>query len=437
MSGPASRQLVAFLSLAAGLLAVAPLQGQGTITGTVTDSASGAPVFGARLQAIAPDGRVVAGTLSNDNGRYRLGPLPAGPWTVTAARIGYAPLRGVRTTIRDNQPVVLNLVLAGRPEPAAEIIVTASRQPETNLQAPASTSVITREQVAAADHGDADRSPLRRDRHGRREQGTGPAHLHRTRFARGQHRLLPHARRWTGPDPSVDRLQHPVPGPGVLLGRGSHRGGPRPGGRHLRSQHRTGCRADLHALGVRCTGDHDQPGHGRPRPLPGRSAAGGNDRLQARLQAHRRVPRRHRLGVRRYDGEREARYGRDERGSRHRVHRSPEPEAGALCRRRRGGVAARGRDQVPDGRRLFPRRQRRGPRAHPRADPTAELGLRQRGGGILEPNAARAAVLHLEQLGRFLLAVVRQSPGRSLLDDDGAAQGNQRVRQPRHAAVRG
>jgi len=147
MPGPARPRLLSFLFLAALVLAAAPLAGQGTITGTVSDSATGAPVEGARIQALGADGRVAAGAISNDNGHYRLGPLPAGPWTVTAARIGYAPRRGGAVTVSDGHDVIFDLALAGRPVPQSEIIVTASRQPETNLQAPASTSVVTREQV--------------------------------------------------------------------------------------------------------------------------------------------------------------------------------------------------------------------------------------------------------------------------------------------------
>jgi iron complex outermembrane receptor protein len=43
--------------------------------------------------------------------------------------------------------VTLHLVLAARPAPASEIIVTASREPQVALKAPAATSVVTREQV--------------------------------------------------------------------------------------------------------------------------------------------------------------------------------------------------------------------------------------------------------------------------------------------------
>jgi len=147
MPGPAGPRLLPFLFLAAMVFAAAPLAGQGAIVGTVSDSATGAPVEGVRIQALGGEGRVAAGTISNGNGHYRLGPLPAGPWTLTAARIGYAPRRGVASGLADGQTVELDLVMVARPVPQSEIIVTASRQPETSLQAPASTSVVTREQV--------------------------------------------------------------------------------------------------------------------------------------------------------------------------------------------------------------------------------------------------------------------------------------------------
>jgi iron complex outermembrane receptor protein len=148
MLGPAPLRFAPCLSLVIWLFAAAPVAGQGSITGTVTDSATGAAVEGVRLQAIGADGRARGGTLSNERGHFRLGPLPAGPWTVTAARIGYAQFRRVGVAVPADAEVAFDFVLAVRPMPASEIIVTATRQPETTLQAPASTSVVTRQQVA-------------------------------------------------------------------------------------------------------------------------------------------------------------------------------------------------------------------------------------------------------------------------------------------------
>jgi iron complex outermembrane receptor protein len=148
MPGSVRNILMGLLPLAGWLLTATPLAAQGSIVGTVSDSATGAPVVSVLVRALSPGGRVGARTFSDDRGHFRLAPVQSGMWAVTTARIGYAPLSGVGTTVADSQEVSLHLVLAPRPVPAADIIITASRQPETLLEAPAATSIITREQVA-------------------------------------------------------------------------------------------------------------------------------------------------------------------------------------------------------------------------------------------------------------------------------------------------
>ena len=148
MPGPARVAIVRFLPVIGWLLAATPLAAQGAIVGTVSDSTTGAPIVSVLVRAVAPGGRIGASTFSDNGGHFRLTPIPSGTWTVTAARIGYAPGRMDGVTVGDNQAAVVPLVLASRPVPASEIIVTASRQPQTNLEAPAATSVITHEQVA-------------------------------------------------------------------------------------------------------------------------------------------------------------------------------------------------------------------------------------------------------------------------------------------------
>ncbi len=145
MMGPATRLLD--LLLVAGLLSAAPLAAQGVITGTVVDSASGAPIPSALVKAVAPDGRGGVSTLTDSHGHFRLAPVATGRWTVSAARIGYAPSAPAGAVVADSQEVALRLVLTVRAAPASEIIVTASREPEVALEAPASTSVVTHDQI--------------------------------------------------------------------------------------------------------------------------------------------------------------------------------------------------------------------------------------------------------------------------------------------------
>jgi len=123
------------------------LSAQGRIHGLVTDSATGDPVLGATVHALDPSGAAVRGTRTDLHGQFTLQPLGPGRWTVSVARVGYAPrqLSGIR--LRDSGAVEVRIVLDPRPVSAADIVVTASRQPQVSLQAAAATSVIPAERV--------------------------------------------------------------------------------------------------------------------------------------------------------------------------------------------------------------------------------------------------------------------------------------------------
>lgn len=147
MPGPAAVRTPLVVSLAAFLFAAAPLLAQGGVSGTVTDSSTGAPVLGATVRALGADGKAAAGTLTDAHGHFVLRPLAGGEWTVAVARVGYAPVDVQRVVVPDSGTVTVAIVLAPRPVPASDIVVTASRQPELALTAPAATSVVQREEV--------------------------------------------------------------------------------------------------------------------------------------------------------------------------------------------------------------------------------------------------------------------------------------------------
>ncbi len=60
-------------------------QAPATVAGRVVDSATGAPIVGARLEL----GGLIA--TSGADGRFRLGSAPVGAWTLAAAAVGYRP----------------------------------------------------------------------------------------------------------------------------------------------------------------------------------------------------------------------------------------------------------------------------------------------------------------------------------------------------------
>ncbi len=148
MPGPAGR--IARLFAAAGLFALATnqLAAQAGIRGTVLDSASRQAIEGVLVRALDSTGRPSASTTTDSRGAYYLAPVPSGRWTLTAARIGYAPLRREGAVLASGDTASVDLLLAPRPVPASEIIVTASRQAEVALTVPAAVSSVSREEVA-------------------------------------------------------------------------------------------------------------------------------------------------------------------------------------------------------------------------------------------------------------------------------------------------
>ena len=119
--------------------------GQGSITGTIVTSEQ-QPLAGARVEARS-GARVVARANGSETGNFRLDRLPAGTYTVVASRIGYAP-RTETVTVTAGASASLRFVMTSAPTQLTEVTTTVSRRQEKILDAPASVSVVTAEQVA-------------------------------------------------------------------------------------------------------------------------------------------------------------------------------------------------------------------------------------------------------------------------------------------------
>jgi TonB-linked SusC/RagA family outer membrane protein len=91
----------------------------GTITGRVTDSNTLSPISGAQVLA---DGTNIA-ALSDAQGRYTLTGVPAGPRTIRAEFLGYAPLTQ-EVTVLTGQTINLNLGLSVQAILMDELVVT-------------------------------------------------------------------------------------------------------------------------------------------------------------------------------------------------------------------------------------------------------------------------------------------------------------------------
>lgn len=92
---------------------------QASITGSVTDSQSGAPISGAEVRAVEVDASVVTGT----GGTYQLG-LPDGTHTVRVSAFGYEPFE-TTVTVGEGETVTLDVALVPLVRGAIAGMVTA------------------------------------------------------------------------------------------------------------------------------------------------------------------------------------------------------------------------------------------------------------------------------------------------------------------------
>ena len=118
--------------------------GQGSIVGTIV-TAEQQPLAGARLEARSGT-RVVGRANGTEVGVFRIDRLPAGTYTVVASRIGYAP-RTETATVTAGTSTTIRIVMTASAAQLTEVTTTASRRQEKILDAPASVSVVSTEQV--------------------------------------------------------------------------------------------------------------------------------------------------------------------------------------------------------------------------------------------------------------------------------------------------
>ena len=105
------RMLLAILGFiaAGGTAAATQAQTTGRVTGTVTVEGRGLPSANVIVLGTNP----VVGTITDANGRYSLGSVPAGAQQVQARLIGYAPVT-LPVTVAAGQTVTLDFVLAAQ-----------------------------------------------------------------------------------------------------------------------------------------------------------------------------------------------------------------------------------------------------------------------------------------------------------------------------------
>lgn len=115
----------------------------GSISGRVTTGGKG--LAAATVQAAS--GLRSYGASTDENGNYRISGLQAGTYTVTARHLGYSPITTPGLSVGTDASAIANFTLIEAPTSLTEVVTTASRAPEKALDAPATISIVTAQQV--------------------------------------------------------------------------------------------------------------------------------------------------------------------------------------------------------------------------------------------------------------------------------------------------
>jgi len=144
IAGAARHFILSLLLLPAALRAQAPGTGAGSaLSGTVTDAASGRPVEGAVVLVL----RTMLSGRTDLQGRFLFPNVPAGQYTVRVLAIGFAEDSATGVSVAAGAGAVVAVSLQPAPVDLADVVVTATRSPETSQQSGASVAVLTAQEL--------------------------------------------------------------------------------------------------------------------------------------------------------------------------------------------------------------------------------------------------------------------------------------------------
>jgi len=130
------------------LLALPTAADQGEIKGRVIDVSTGEPIYGANVSLLANAIKVGA-TESDINGRYAFEALSPGTYVVSVRFIGYASVKVDAHVVGGDSKTRVDIDLGMADLIGDEIVVSASRRPERLIDASATISKVSREQIAS------------------------------------------------------------------------------------------------------------------------------------------------------------------------------------------------------------------------------------------------------------------------------------------------
>jgi len=140
---------ITFAALLGILLAVAATSSvrAQTMDGTVKDAANGTPLPFASIVLMQPGSSdIFVGSSTDDDGRYRMENVPSGRYTLVATYVGYRPER-FEFVLAEGAARTLNILMESEATVLEPVVVTSSGQQEKMLDAVASMSVLTSEEI--------------------------------------------------------------------------------------------------------------------------------------------------------------------------------------------------------------------------------------------------------------------------------------------------
>ncbi|PLX09051.1 MAG: hypothetical protein C0596_04425 [Marinilabiliales bacterium] len=133
--------IMALASISAGLYA------QGTLSGTISDAATGEPIPFANV-SIEENGNIITGGMTDFDGKYSIKPIPAGKYTVSASYVGYATMKYTNVQIPAGSITFQNFELNTSAEILAEVEIKEYKVPLIAKDKTASGGTVTSEDIA-------------------------------------------------------------------------------------------------------------------------------------------------------------------------------------------------------------------------------------------------------------------------------------------------
>ena len=125
--------------------------GRGSVTGVVTQAATGQPLEQVSVRLLGTS----FGAVTNAQGRFTIPNISPGIYAMEAARIGLAPNRRDDIRVVAGQPTTVNFALAERTLVLSTVVTTGVSDPTSGAKTPFSVGRISAAQMPVPATGDA------------------------------------------------------------------------------------------------------------------------------------------------------------------------------------------------------------------------------------------------------------------------------------------